>query len=472
MNRTYKQVVGVIAGLIALNYGAPEARANGRFPFAQHVIVGPGATSDQIVLRATFGLLWSRDGGRTFDWACEQSLGFEGNWDPPVVMAGGSLVVGLPNGASTTADGCDFARVTTIPDTPLIDFAASRDGTTVYGVESVPVAENRVFVSTDSGRTFAARARGPVAVAFDTVELAPSDARRVYVSGVDGATRAPVVFRSNDGAMTLERCALPAESLMGATGAFVSGVSQTDPDTLFVRVDRDGGTHLVRSRDGCRTFSIVLRARGELRGFALADDGRVWTGGASDGLQRSDNGGDAWTTLATPAPTCLRHHAGALYLCVDWVREPYALGRLRDGTTEIEPLLRFQDARGAFACAASSSAQRECAPRWAQQRTLVTTRPIDAGRDASVDAMDSGVGMDAGVPMDASADSGTGGGSRGVCSCSAVGAHAQSARGAWLLVACVVFGSRARRRRDIGARRSDASVGRVEPRTHNRSVPS
>jgi hypothetical protein len=473
MNRTQIQVALAFFSSIALTSAPSTSNANGRFPFAQHVIVGPGAASDQIVLRATFGLLWSRDGGRTFDWACEQSLGFEGSWDPPIVFAGGSVVVGLPDGAVSSADGCDFGRLASVPNTPMLDLAASRDGVTVYGVENVPVVENRVFASTDGGRTFSPRGRGPAAVSFDTVELAPSDARRVYVTGLDGASRAPLMFRSVDGAMTLERCTLPAESLVGATGAFVSGVASRDPDTLFVRIDRDGGSHLIRSRDGCRTFSVVLRARGSLRGFALADDGRVWVGGPEDGLQRSNDGGDVWTRMDTPAPTCLRHHGGALYLCVDWVREPYALGRIRDGATLVEPLLRFQDARGAFACGPTSSAQLECAPRWPQQRMLVTTRPIDAGRDASADGGDVIEPLDAApLAMDASVDSGVAPGGRGVCNCSTVGHAPHAPRRALLLLASVLFGVCAHRRRDVRARRPDASFGVVETGTQNRRVPA
>lgn len=411
------------AALLALAVNTSPAQANGRFPFAQHVIVGPGASSDQIVLRATFGLLWSRDGGRSFDWACEQSMGFEGSWDPPIAFGVGSLVVGLPDGASSSTDGCDFARVETIPPTPMIDLASSRDGTTVYGVENVPVVANRVFVSTDGGRTFSARARGPSGVTFDTVELAPSDRSRVYVSGVDGATRTPVLFRSLDGAATLEPLSLPAESLVGATGVFVSGVLASDADTLYLRVDRDGGSHLLRSRDGGRTFAVVLRARGALRSFALAEDGRVFTGGPEDGLLRSDDGGARWTSMTAPAPTCLRHHAGALYLCADWVREPYALARIRDGATQIEPLLRFQDARGAFACAATSSAQRECEPRWAAQRMLVTTRPIDAGRDGAITRDDASSASDA--SMDGAWDASHGIGARPSCGCRGAPGHAE-----------------------------------------------
>lgn len=59
----------------AVAAGAPSmARANGRFPAAQQVVLGPGARSDVITLRTTFGPLVSRDGGRGFRWYCEELL--------------------------------------------------------------------------------------------------------------------------------------------------------------------------------------------------------------------------------------------------------------------------------------------------------------------------------------------------------------------------------------------------------------
>jgi hypothetical protein len=447
MNKTRTAwVLSAISALASSALAPVEARANGRFPFAQHVIVGPNATSNEIVLRATFGLLWSRDGGRTFDWACEQSIGFSGNWDPPMVFGSNRLVVGLPDGLVSTPDGCDFALNASVPNTSILDIAASRDTMTIYAVENIPVVANRVFASVDGGATWSVRGLGPANVSFDTVELAPSDARRVYLSGLDGSTRAPVVFRSSDGAATMTPSVLPAESLFNATGAFVSGVGQTDPNLVYVRVDRDGGTHLLRSRDGGQSWSIVFRAAGELRGFALADDGRVWVGGAMDGLKRSDDAGETWTSVNAPAPFCLRHHDGALYICVDWVREPYALGRLRDGSATIEPLLRFQDARGAFSCAASSSAQTECAPRWPQQRMVVTTRSAsDASTDDAADAA-----MDANEPardaaMDARADAATTPPTNPSCHCAAPAAAVRWS-GASLWIALAAIALRRRRR--------------------------
>jgi hypothetical protein len=416
----------IFAGLMGLAATVAPAISlgNGRFPFAQHVIVAPREGGRQIVLRTTFGLLWSRDDGRAFDWACEQSMGFEGNWDPAIAFgAGGAVLTGLPDGASMSAEGCDFSRISTIPTTPVIDLASSVDGMTVYAVESVPVARNRLFVSLDGGRTFLARGQGPMGVSFDTVELAPSNARRVYVTGVDENTRGPVLFRSDDGGATLAEAPLPAESLAGATGAFVSAVAAADPDTLFVRVARDGGTHLLRSRDAGRSWTTILRARGELRGFALATDGRIWAAGPEDPLARSDDGGDRWTTVSAPSITCLRHVDGVLYLCADWVRAPWALGRLADGASTIEPLLRLQDARGAFACGPTSTARTECAPRWAAQRDLVTVRPTaDASLDAAMDASLDGPATRVDAASDRAIDASVPSSPAATCRCSAPGA--------------------------------------------------
>lgn len=440
-------MLSLIAVMVASPLAPSESRANGRFPFAQHVIVGPDGTSREIVLRATFGLFWSRDGGRTFHWACEESMGFSGNWDPPVVFGANRIVVGLPDGLVSTSDGCDFVRVPSVPHTSIVDLAASRDTMTIYAIENVPVVENRVFVSQDGGATWSVRGRGPANVSFDTVEVAPSDVRRVYLSGLDGRTRVPVVYRSTDGAVTMTPIVLPEESLVNATGAFVSGVGFTDPDLVYVRVDREGGTHLLRSRDGGAHWTIVFRAMGELRGFALADDGRVWVGGAMDGLKRSDDEGETWTTVSAPAPFCLRHHDGALYLCVDWVREPYVLGRIRDGSSTIEPLLRFQDARGAFACGAMSTAQTECAPRWPQQRMIVTTRSAsDASSDGGTDAAIEPHERAPDAAMDARADVAMHPATDASCRCAAIGAPVRpSTSFPWIALVAIVL--RVRRRR-------------------------
>lgn len=65
---------------------SPDARANGRFPEANHVFVS--ATDPQrVLLRVTFGLLVSIDGGKRWGWVCEQALGVRGIEDPMFPIA-------------------------------------------------------------------------------------------------------------------------------------------------------------------------------------------------------------------------------------------------------------------------------------------------------------------------------------------------------------------------------------------------
>ncbi|MBA3780037.1 MAG: pseudouridine-5'-phosphate glycosidase [Chloroflexi bacterium] len=62
----------------------------------------PSSDGSTIFLRATFGILVSRDAGKTWQWICERALGYEGSWDPPIaVTRDGRLWVGLDQLALT-----------------------------------------------------------------------------------------------------------------------------------------------------------------------------------------------------------------------------------------------------------------------------------------------------------------------------------------------------------------------------------
>src|SRR5215471_7349508 len=93
------------AGLACLA-GSHEARANGRFPRADLVAFQP-ADDSKLVLRTTFGLLESRDGGLTFSYVCEAALGLAFEENPAVaVTAGGAQIAGRLEGAIVSRDGC------------------------------------------------------------------------------------------------------------------------------------------------------------------------------------------------------------------------------------------------------------------------------------------------------------------------------------------------------------------------------
>src|SRR3954467_10548772 len=92
-----------VAAVIVLAGGA--ARANGRFPVAQFLTIGPAEESSTFALSTTFGLVTSFDGGSTWQLTCEEGLGFDQRteWDlTTAITADNTLVMGLPDGAGYT----------------------------------------------------------------------------------------------------------------------------------------------------------------------------------------------------------------------------------------------------------------------------------------------------------------------------------------------------------------------------------
>jgi hypothetical protein len=229
-----------------------------------------------------------------------------------------------------------------------------------------------VVRSDDGGEHFGVLGSGLEAVTLTTLEVARSDARVLYASGY-GADRTPRVYASHDGGATLTALAFPVDRV---DDAWIAGIDPTDANTVFVRarlfasVTADGGpsrpSALYRSRDGGMQWSEVARTHGAMLGFAIDDTGRdLWIGSAAgDGLERSLDGGDTWTTVATPHVQCLRWFAGSLFVCGDWVTDGWALARSSDQGATLEPLLRFDEVQGAFACPATSTEGSVCVSRW------------------------------------------------------------------------------------------------------------
>ncbi len=59
------------------------------------MLVQKPGDSSHLVLRATYGLLFSNDGGANWDWVCERAIGYSGNEDPTIAISGsGAVIVG------------------------------------------------------------------------------------------------------------------------------------------------------------------------------------------------------------------------------------------------------------------------------------------------------------------------------------------------------------------------------------------
>lgn len=366
------------------------ARANGRFPAAQHLVGGPPGASAQLAVRTTFGLVRSADQGRTWTFLCEDLLGLSNTslWDAPILLTSApSLLAGVPDGLVRLTDGCTSPRVTEVGRDFSADLTSTSDGALVLWVGSSGPAGNRVLASTDGGATFTPRGTARDGVLVETIEVSDARPQRVYATAAVLEPRGFVLLRSDDGARSLREIPLARNDL---EGAYLAGLDPGDPDGVWLRAPLrgDGGaggpTALLHSRDGGETFDEVARTVGPMLGFAVKPDGTVFYGGPDDGLWRGRPG--AFTRVADVPLLCLRWHDGALYACANHLRTGWAVGRSLDDGGSFASLLRFDALRPPTSCAAGTLGAQVCPGRWSVIRaTLVPDAGTSAPtRDAGV----------------------------------------------------------------------------------------
>ena len=217
-----------IAGLAAL-LASTAVSANGRFPNAQQIIIGPSTSSSTIVLRVTFGLVVSRDSGRTFRWFCEDVMyepyTLSMNYDPPVELTRfGTIVFGFNHGVHALTDGCRSTGQDDLAEREITDLASTRDGATVFAIDGTLGAPGRVLRASANTLRFVPVGPSLDRIQLTTIDVAPSDPSRLYLSGLDTMSR-PVLLRSDDGGQQINALA-PAGDLGEST--FVAGVDPTE----------------------------------------------------------------------------------------------------------------------------------------------------------------------------------------------------------------------------------------------------
>ena len=226
------------------------------------------------------------------------------------------------------------------------------------------------------------------------MEAAPSDPRRVYLTARAENPARDLLYRSDDGAMTLAESPL---DLHGGSEGWISAVDPRDPDVVYVRSFSDdplrsrepGATLLLRSSDGGAHFTEITRTAGAMRGFALSGDGRtVWVGGPDDGLLRSVDGA-AFERVSGVQVQCLRWHAGALYVCGNHVIDGFNLARSDDGGRTMVPLVDFRRLGAPAGCAVGTPVRDVCAPTWPTVQSGFGALP-DAGAAMDAGTTDAG----------------------------------------------------------------------------------
>lgn len=389
-----------LATLVSLVCVSPSARANGRYPKADQLLVDREARS--FTLRTTFGLLLSRDGGLNWDWVCERALGYSGVQDPTIAsMDGGTLLAGLSEGIAHSADqGCNWAfSAADLNGSPVIDLTV-RKGPPNQALALVWDAQrigysSRILASSDQGRSFSAHGRAiDPTVLVTTIDVAPSDTRRIYASGtrsIDGV-RSGLLLSSDDDGEHWSEHALPFDPKL-EQGVYIAAVDPRDADTVYLRTNSASVSRLLASRDGGNQVSVIYS--GSLLAFALSPNGRQLYFGGEDGLHTGLAEDWSFERRSSLRVLCLAATADTVYACSD-EHSGFTLGASRDGGSSFEPLLHLKTVRGPLSCTTA-----QCESDWPLVRAQLGVPPPnepDAGSD------DGGAST-----ADASAESGDGG---------------------------------------------------------------
>jgi hypothetical protein len=407
-----------VAFALALLCGAGLAHANGRFPSLQTAQYQHGG--DDLILGATFGGVFSKDGRTDFRWVCEQAIGYGGYFDPVFAEnANGVLFGSTFDGLSRSEDGgCTWGfaygdilglwieALDLHPTDPTIVFAASSSGGQT----------NAIMKSTDSGRSFTTVTGTASPVQFyRSLKFAPSDPLRIYATSYTITPETTTLWKSVNGGQSFATIDFPFH---GGNEFKVLAVHPTNPDILIARTQGltpavgDPDMIVYRSIDGGLIFTEVFRSTELIGGVAFSNDGQTVTlSTRPSGLQRSTNGGMSFAPVAgTKQVRCVVNHDGTLYGCGNNFSDgfAYASSASFGGAVDWVRVFSFADLKGPVVCPAgalatwlpepmstdpkkASRATKElCEPLWATTAVQLGITGVDSGV-ADAGAADAGV---------------------------------------------------------------------------------
>jgi photosystem II stability/assembly factor-like uncharacterized protein len=369
----------------ALVYPA-AALANGRPPVTNAVQFRPG-DHDSLYVSTTFGLLVSSDDGDSFRWLCERNIGY-GAFEPKYrIAADGAIFATTYRGLRVSRDGgCSFATATetAASDDPgriadrwidAIDIGPTGD---VWVATADSGRPNNVYRSTDNGVTFAPRGMLSQAIWWKSVVVAPSRARRVYLTGYqvagalpDGSTAQPTahVAISDDAGARWAESPLAGVAFGMTPVVHVVAVDRTSPDTVFLSSRGSAppsGDRLYRSTDGGMTWSEVLMTATAIVDVAVASTGELLIATFGGTAYQSTARGAAFSELrGSPQLRCLgARDDGAIYGCgANWEPDHMAVARSTDGKTW-HKVFRFVELAGPVDCPADTSESAICGAQW------------------------------------------------------------------------------------------------------------
>lgn len=422
---------------------AGTAAANGRYPAAGLIALDP-SDPQHIVVRATYGIISTSDGGDTWKWHCEQSVGFSDNEDPMVAITkNGTILAGVFKGLSVSTDrGCAWSLVGgDLTDRYVVDLSTEKQAPE----RAVAIASNgigggmfktQVFESLDDGATWnQAGVDLPSEFLGLSIDVAPTDSQRIYLTGRYGAPDYKgVIQRSFDRGATWERF-----DIAGADDKhppYLSAIDPNDPNVLYVRLDAAEADSVVMSKDGGATWTQIFQKTGALLGFALSPDGsRLAVGGDQDGLWIASTSDFQFTKVADLRVKCLLWTPDSLYACADEFKDGFHVGISKNEGKTFSPFEHLQEVCP-LECPEGTTTAIECPKQWGAVSLTINAKSCN-------EAPTGGAGGTGGT-------GGSGGGGGGGC---AVGREGFA--GGMLLFGAAAFLAATRRRPPRRAQRTE-----------------
>lgn len=327
-----------------------------------------------MLVRATFGLLVSRDRGASFSFVCERAVGFAGIEDPTyVVTPSGAIVAATFEGVSVSRDrGCDwsfaggpskwiFVDLTMQPDGTLHAIRSLYSKTTDAGIRY----DNALYVSRDDAHSFV-EVGGPIdpTLLLEAIEVIPP---RVYLSGLrgEGKDRTGVLLVSRDGGVKLEERSIPL--VAGERAPYIAAVDPTNVDRVYVRTagDPGGASRLLVTDDAGKTFRVAYESKTPLLGFALSPNGDTIATGGRDGLFVSGAKSFAFEKRSPIEVQCLAWQDDVTWACSN-EKSGFFAGASADRGATFGRKIHLEDLQGPLSCAPETKVGTLCTPEWAR----------------------------------------------------------------------------------------------------------
>jgi hypothetical protein len=407
--RTLALVCAAICGAIAAAAG--PAHANGVFPSADQIVIDPSDPS-HLVVRTTYGILTTRAGGEPWDWICETAVGYSSGFHPSVGLTGdGTVIAGVPAGvAIAPGDTCAWGLAPGIPmDALVVDVSVDKlaPSRAVAVTASGPAGPSRLWNTEDNGATWTpAGAALPAGFNPLTVDVAPSDPMRVYVSA-QVSTKGSLLV-SSDGGATWQSFTVPATNAEQLP--YIGAIDPADADRVYIRTDGAPGRLFVFDLAAV-TFTEIFLGAGLLRGFAISPDGQtVLVGGGSDGIQRAPASTLAFEKISSVATRCLTWTSDGVYTCATEFSDGFTVGISKDEGATFEPLMHLPCVRGPLACGSDTTVGADCPSEW-------PAVAVQIGQDECPGGISNGGGAGVGTGGGGAGGGGTGtGGTAGATS--------------------------------------------------------